>query len=349
MIPDKTLRPLIVGIDPGSTAAISAIDLDGNIRFIESSRNFPPYKMIEEIISHGKPIIVTSDKAKMPSKVEKVAKSVGAKKYVPDKDLGTDEKQELGQGKNSHEVDATASARNAYNNLEKQIRKIKEESEQKDEEEIKIAKKFFQQEVKTENHRNTERDSGKSGKVDKTEQKDKSSSKKVKRLEKALNNLKEENKDLKDKIKSLKDEKESLKSKIHKIKNKDRKEVIKEREIKKRESIIKEKNNSISQLEEEIKRAEIRELQYKKALEKIEKGGDLIRILREVPEEIPEKAVVTSDQIYSKLKQKGCKVFKEDEIEGVTLGNYVVIEQYPEQNWEKIIRNYKESREQECQ
>ncbi|MFB6291845.1 MAG: DUF460 domain-containing protein [Candidatus Nanohaloarchaea archaeon] len=115
---------LIVGIDPGNTSAVAAVGLDGELKLLESSREFPPHKIIRELVETGKPVVVACDTEKMPSTVEKVASSLGARKFIPDEDLESQRKKEMGRGENSHEIDAAASALYAYNNLQRQIQKI---------------------------------------------------------------------------------------------------------------------------------------------------------------------------------------------------------------------------------
>lgn len=136
-------EPLIVGIDPGNTSAVAAINLDGELELLESQREFPRSEIIQRIIENGKPVIVASDTGKMPSNVEKVASSLGAKKFTPEEDLERRRKEELGRGENSHEKDAVASAMHAYKNLQREIRKIKEFSRENEEDLGNVADSYF--------------------------------------------------------------------------------------------------------------------------------------------------------------------------------------------------------------
>lgn len=136
-------EPLIVGIDPGNTSAVAAVNLDGELKLLESQREFPRSEIIQSIIESGKPVIVASDTGKMPSNVEKVASSLGAEKFVPKEDLERQRKQELGRGENSHEKDAVASAMHAYKNLQREIRKIKKFSRENEKELGDVADSYF--------------------------------------------------------------------------------------------------------------------------------------------------------------------------------------------------------------
>jgi predicted RNase H-like nuclease (RuvC/YqgF family) len=134
---------LIVGIDPGSTSAVAAVNLDGEIRLIESDRELPPRDIIRLLVDEGRPVVVACDTCKMPSTVEKVASSMGARKFAPEEDLDRQRKRELGKGENSHEKDAVASAVHAYKTLRRNIRKIKKITEESGRKREKVAEEYF--------------------------------------------------------------------------------------------------------------------------------------------------------------------------------------------------------------
>lgn len=137
------MENIIVGVDPGATSAVAAVNLEGEVVLLESRREFAKEEIIQEIVDTGKPVVISSDKEKMPSTVEKIASSLGANKFEPEEDLEQQKKQELGEGDNSHEIDAYASAKHAYNNLRRNIRKIEKLSERNEEEKEKVAKLYF--------------------------------------------------------------------------------------------------------------------------------------------------------------------------------------------------------------
>ncbi|MDD3407016.1 MAG: DUF460 domain-containing protein, partial [Methanomicrobium sp.] len=64
-------RPVIVGIDPGTTFAFAALSLDGELLALKSSRQMSLSDWTEQISSAGKPVLIASDVSKMPSSVEK--------------------------------------------------------------------------------------------------------------------------------------------------------------------------------------------------------------------------------------------------------------------------------------
>jgi predicted RNase H-like nuclease (RuvC/YqgF family) len=135
-------KPLIIGIDPGNTSAVAALNLEGETVFLLSQKEFSHHEIIKEIVENGYPVVIAADRAEMPSTVEKIASSVGARKFTPENNLSRRRKNELGKGDNSHEKDAHASALHAYKRLSKQIRKINSRAET-DREKLEIARKHL--------------------------------------------------------------------------------------------------------------------------------------------------------------------------------------------------------------
>jgi len=110
-------RYLIVGIDPGTTTAVAALDLDGNLLHIQSSRQMTMSDVIESLYKVGKPLIIATDVREMPYSVEKIRRAFSAIAFVPKQDVSVDTKVELtatfAYG-NDHERDALSAALDAY-------------------------------------------------------------------------------------------------------------------------------------------------------------------------------------------------------------------------------------------
>jgi len=110
-------RYLVVGIDPGTTTAAAALDLDGNLLHLASSRQMSLSGVIESLYQVGKPLIVASDVHDMPFSVEKIRRAFNGVAYTPRQDMSVEAKQALTQGyrpRNDHERDALAAALDAY-------------------------------------------------------------------------------------------------------------------------------------------------------------------------------------------------------------------------------------------
>jgi predicted RNase H-like nuclease (RuvC/YqgF family) len=106
---------LFVGIDPGSTVGIAITDASAKTKCVEtfSKRNFPYSEIIAFLSSRGEPVVIATDKAKVPMLVRKVSAAFGARLFSPKDDMKQDDKKALAKGslvKNDHEVDALAAA-----------------------------------------------------------------------------------------------------------------------------------------------------------------------------------------------------------------------------------------------
>jgi predicted RNase H-like nuclease (RuvC/YqgF family) len=110
-------RYLIVGIDPGTTTAFAALDLDGNLLHLQSSRQMTMSDVIEALYKIGKPLIIASDVQEMPFSVEKIRRSFSAIAFSPKQDTSVETKVELTgpfEYQNDHERDALSAALDAY-------------------------------------------------------------------------------------------------------------------------------------------------------------------------------------------------------------------------------------------
>jgi len=110
-------RYLIVGIDPGTTTAVAALDLDGNLLHLASSRQMNMGDVVESLYRVGKPIIIASDVQEMPYSVEKIRRAFSAVAYTPKQDVSVETKIELTTAfpyGNDHERDALSAALDAY-------------------------------------------------------------------------------------------------------------------------------------------------------------------------------------------------------------------------------------------
>ncbi|WP_231833712.1 DUF460 domain-containing protein [Pyrococcus horikoshii] len=112
-------KSIIVGLDPGITVGIAAIDLDGNIISVYSEKNMALSEIVRFISELGHPIIVATDVNPAPGLVEKIARSFKAQLFVPRESLKVEEKNELLKNlgisvSDDHQRDALAAAYKAY-------------------------------------------------------------------------------------------------------------------------------------------------------------------------------------------------------------------------------------------
>ena len=115
----KERKSIIVGLDPGITVGIAAIDLDGNVIAVYSEKNMALSEIVRFISELGHPIIVATDVSPAPGLVEKIARSFKAQLFVPRESLKVEEKNELLRNlgisvSDDHQRDALAAAYKAY-------------------------------------------------------------------------------------------------------------------------------------------------------------------------------------------------------------------------------------------
>ncbi len=133
------MRPIIVGIDPGTTSAYAAIDFDLNLIGVESKKDFGISEMISKVMYLGDPVLIGTDKKEIPSFIRSFSNKVGAKIVTPGYDTKKGEKKRLVQEsrmirftKNVHEVDALASALYAYSDHRELLKKMKAQIKEDD-------------------------------------------------------------------------------------------------------------------------------------------------------------------------------------------------------------------------
>ena len=118
-------KSLILGVDPGTTIGVAALDLDGNFVDLKSSRQMSLKDVVDYILSLGQPVVVASDVAKMPASVEKIRRLFQAVAYSPKEDRTQEEKVALCGDlpySNDHERDSLAAAVEAFRYFDNRFR-----------------------------------------------------------------------------------------------------------------------------------------------------------------------------------------------------------------------------------
>lgn len=118
---------VIVGIDPGTTTAVSVVGIDGEVLDHYSTRTDDTSAVIEWIIDRGRPFLVAADVTPMPRTVEKIRRSFDAAGWTPTTDLLVDRKQHRTRDipyDNDHERDAIAAALFAVDDRATQFERI---------------------------------------------------------------------------------------------------------------------------------------------------------------------------------------------------------------------------------
>jgi uncharacterized protein len=122
---------IIVGIDPGTTTGLAALNLRGDLIDLTSTRAMSPSDVTEWIASKGKPLIVATDVFPTPGAVEKVKRSFNAVLYSPGMDVPAEEKIALAREhgyRNDHERDALAAAISAYKRYKNKFMQVEKKA-----------------------------------------------------------------------------------------------------------------------------------------------------------------------------------------------------------------------------
>ena len=126
---------IIVGIDPGISTGVAAVDLNGRLVFAFSRRGIDRSEVIELISRHGIPVLIATDVRPAPVFVRKLAAAMGVPVYEPPASLSVEEKRsiveeytrrypELRRVADAHVRDALAAAVKALHMHESKMRQI---------------------------------------------------------------------------------------------------------------------------------------------------------------------------------------------------------------------------------
>ena len=126
---------LVVGVDPGVSTGIVALDLSGRPVLAVTRRDADRGEIVELIRSHGVPLVIATDVVPAPEFVKKLAGMLRAQLYVPPQPLPVEEKREileeylqrypyLKRSVTPHVRDALAAAVKAYRYYEGKLRQV---------------------------------------------------------------------------------------------------------------------------------------------------------------------------------------------------------------------------------
>ena len=131
------MKGIIVGIDPGVTAAYAIVDFNGSIIAVDSKKHFSLNSLISAIANKGKVNVVATDVITIPNFVLNVAKKLKATIIKPSYVISTIKKKKLVREflrkpfkekiriKNKHELAALSASIMAYKHFGQLLNKIK--------------------------------------------------------------------------------------------------------------------------------------------------------------------------------------------------------------------------------
>ena len=133
-------KPLIVSIDPGASLGLAISDLEGNILSLKTLRMPSKSQIIEEIVKHGRPVLITTDVFPIPERVKDIAKIFNARVEAASDLLTLKEKEKVVQefeesselrASTSHERDALAALLIMYRRLNTLFKKAESRAREK--------------------------------------------------------------------------------------------------------------------------------------------------------------------------------------------------------------------------
>jgi len=256
---------LIVGIDPGTTTAIAAFNLRGELVGLHSSREMALSDIVNVIRGFGKPVVIASDVTPAPGTLRKVKSAFNAILYEPKDPLSVQTKMELSKEyscSNVHERDAIAAALNAFRVYRNKFEQIERKVPPRvDVEEVKamVLRGMRLSDILGEEEESEEKVTETSGSSDEALRRSYSALvSKYKQLEERIASLEETLEERDNRIRRLEEELQRVKSEEYR-KIKAQKEIaLRDREISRLRSEIKRLQKTIEEKDKEIE--ELRKL-----------------------------------------------------------------------------------------
>ncbi|MEM2207491.1 MAG: DUF460 domain-containing protein [Sulfolobales archaeon] len=130
---EQEQKHLIVGLDPGIEVGLAVLDLNGRVVALSSARGLDREDVISVLRNLGKVVMVATDKQPPPEFVRRVAASLGARVYSPERSLAAYEKESISREyaelydievKDTHMRDSLAAAVEAYRSIEGKMREL---------------------------------------------------------------------------------------------------------------------------------------------------------------------------------------------------------------------------------
>jgi predicted RNase H-like nuclease (RuvC/YqgF family) len=131
-------KGLIIGYDPGITAGLSVLTLDGRLLLLKSGKYLTRGEIARQVLKLGVPVIVASDVKPATEMTKKLATMFGAILYEPERDLKIDEKKEIVDKflvsqeniskLDTHMRDALAASIKAFMHYKPKLQQVEEEA-----------------------------------------------------------------------------------------------------------------------------------------------------------------------------------------------------------------------------
>ena len=122
------MKRVIVGLDPGATIGLALLSFYNELIFLTSKKGMSDDEIEKIILAHGNPVIIATDVPKVPDKIERLARQLGAVVFSPPKEIPENEKDRIMRMYNiktdDHARDALVAAYLAYQFYKPKIDKV---------------------------------------------------------------------------------------------------------------------------------------------------------------------------------------------------------------------------------
>ncbi len=316
---------IVVGLDPGITTGIAVFSLKGELKEVFSKKGMSKPEIVRFILSRGSPVVIATDKKKIPKLVEEIASALAVPVFSPEEDLKVKEKNELAKElkpKSSHERDAIAAGLYFFKKNKRKFREIERvlESMGLEMHADRVKELLIKGEAKNLSHALElalgEKVEIKKGEARKREgkKKEKPRKDKLEELERKYEIAQEYIKKLQKRVKELEEQKSKLLEERLKESREIRESVLKEKEIEFRDSIIRNLRAELEK-ERELRRMLEERLEILEEERVIEARGlvPVVRIRefsREAIQEAKEKYKIFNRVLFFELPCRGIGVAK---------------------------------------
>lgn len=123
----------IVGFDPGTTAGLAVLNLNGEVLLLKSLRHWSKSSIIMEMVSTGTPVLIATDKSEPPKAVKELAQSLNLTIFQIEKEESLEDKKKMVEEyafkkglkiEDEHQASALYAALKAFNSFKNEFMNI---------------------------------------------------------------------------------------------------------------------------------------------------------------------------------------------------------------------------------
>jgi len=150
----RRFQKTIVGFDPGTTAGLAVLNLNGEILLLKSLRHWSKSSIMMEMLSAGTPVLIATDRSEAPRAVKELAHSLSLPVFQIEKEEPLEDKRRMAEEfaskkglkiEDDHQASALYAALKAFNSFKNEFMNIEAIVKKK----IEDFKNMFIEEVKS--------------------------------------------------------------------------------------------------------------------------------------------------------------------------------------------------------